>query len=75
VSLEVVLAPIVERLSVSAGMHLFLLDYRQGERQLAQAVAAASPTGAIVVDSSHAAWRELAQVLVPRASLVVRGWR
>lgn len=75
-TLETYLQPHIDILSAAVGAPLFSLDYRAGERQLAAHLASQSPpTGFLLVDSGHSAWRELSQILLPRASLVIKGTR
>lgn len=75
VTLAAVLDPFVSHVTERAGVHAYLLDYRQGQRQVAAMVAGARVRGAVVVDSSCDVWREVSSVLLPMASLVVRGVR
>ena len=73
---EAYLQPHIDKLSASVGAPLFSLDYRSGERQLAAHLAKQPPpTGLLLVDSGHSAWRELSQVILPRASMVIRSTR
>lgn len=75
VTLESWSAPAVAAVRAKTGIGWQLHEYRKGTGALCDEVGALEAPDSLVVDTSTPIGKVLLEVLIPRADLVIRGWR